>query len=148
MLVRWTNAEATQRMLDGWNRLNRMFDDTFGLATEFGTRAWIPAVDVAEDQGSYTLALELPGVKPEDVSIELVDGNRLLVRGEKKQQVEEKIDRVHRFERSFGSFQRVFVLPDTVEGDRIEARSENGVLTITLPKTERARPREIPIRTA
>lgn len=148
MLVRWTNAEPTQRMVDGWNRLNRLFDDTFGLASEVGTRAWVPAVDVAEDQKSYTLALELPGVKAEDVSIELVDGNRLSVRGEKKQQLEEKTDRVHRFERSFGSFQRVFVLPDTVDGERIEARSENGVLTITVPKTERAKPREIPIRTS
>jgi HSP20 family protein len=146
MLVRWTSAEPTQRMIDRWGRLNRMFDDTFGLpAGEAHARAWVPAVDVAEDEKSYTLALELPGVRPSDVSIQ-VDGKRLLIQGEKKQQLEEKTDRVHRFERSFGSFQRVFVLPDTVDAERIDASSNDGVLTITLPKTERAKAREIPIR--
>jgi len=133
-------------MIEGWGRLNRMFDDTFGLSAEGAhTRAWVPAVDVAEDEHSYTLALELPGVKSEDVTIQ-VQGKRLLVQGEKKQQLESQADRVHRFERSFGSFQRVFVLPDTVDVERIAAAAENGVLTITLPKTERAKPREIPIR--
>ena len=146
MLVRWTNAEPTQRVAENWGRLNRMFDDTFGLpAGGAQTRAWMPAVDVSEDEKSYTLALELPGVKTEDVSIQ-VNGNRLVIQGEKKQQLEENTGRVHRFERSFGTFQRVFVLPETVDGERIEAASANGVLSIILPKTERARAREIPIR--
>jgi len=146
MLVRWANAEPTQRTIDGWGSLNRMFDDTFGLpAAGSHTRAWVPAVDVAEDEKSYTLALELPGVKPSDLSIQ-IDGKRLLIQGEKKQQLEEKTDRVHRFERTFGSFQRVFVLPDTVDVERIDASANDGVLTISLPKTERAKAREIPIR--
>jgi len=69
------------------------------------------------------------------------------VRGEKRQVAEEKMERVHRYERSYGAFERTFALPGTVDADRIEASFADGLLTVTLPKVERARPRQIEIRT-
>jgi HSP20 family protein len=135
MLVRWTKSP-----------LDRLVDETFGLANWDGGwgRSWVPAVSIAEDPKGYRLSVEVPGVKPEDVKIE-VDGNRLVVAGEKKHASEEKDESVLRFERSYGSFRREFVLPETVNADGISAKSEHGVLVITLPKTEKALPRKISV---
>jgi len=111
------------------------------------TSAWYPAVDVFEDKDAVKIVAELPGVKPQDVKLSL-ESNTLTIRGEKKQQAEERSERVHRYERSYGSFERAFVLPSTVDGEKISADYRDGVLTVTVPKAERARPREIPVRTA
>lgn len=141
MLVRWSARPA---------QLNRLLDDAFGVANgvdRWFDRPWTPAVDVAEDSKAYSVAIELPGVKAEDLKIE-VDGNRLTVKGEKRLETEEKSDRVHRFERRFGSFERVFTLPDTVTTSGIEAKVAAGVLTLTLPKTEKAQPRSIAVTAA
>ena len=110
------------------------------------TAAWTPAVDVFEDKEAVKIVAELPGVKPEDVKISL-ENQTLSVRGEKKQVAEENTERVHRYERSYGAFERTFALPGTVDADRIEATFTDGLLTVTLPKVERARPRQIEIRT-
>lgn len=145
MLVRWAARPA--QPVNSWREINRVIDETFGLgngADGWFDRAWAPAVDVTEDQKAYVIALEVPGVKPEEVKIHL-DGNRLIVSGEKKQEVEERTDRLHRFERRFGSFSRTFTLPDTVNTEAIEARTQHGVLTLTLPKSEKAQPRTIPV---
>ncbi|HEX9894904.1 MAG TPA: Hsp20/alpha crystallin family protein [Gemmatimonadales bacterium] len=130
-------------------RLQRMMSDAFSpwpfdYDTSTVGSAWAPAVDVFEDKEAIKLMGELPGVKPEDVKISL-ENSTLTLRGEKKQAAEEKTERVHRYERSYGRFERVFTLPSTVDADRIEATFEDGVLTVMLPKTERARPREIPV---
>lgn len=134
MLVRWSARPA---------RFNRLLNDAFAVATGVDgwfDRPWPPAVDVAEDTKAYSVAIELPGVKAEDLKIE-VDGNRLTVKGEKKVETEEKTDRVHRFE-------RVFTLPDTVNAAGIDAKAADGVLTLTLPKTEKSQPRAIAVRAA
>lgn len=86
-------------------------------------------------------------MNPEDVRISL-EGNVLTIRGEKRQEDEENGERVHRIERIYGMFERTFVLPNTADPDRIEARYENGVLTVSIPKTERARPREIQVNSS
>ena len=107
--------------------------------------AWTPSCDVFEDQENLKVVIELPGVRPDDLKIHLE--NRILtVRGEKKSVAEEKSERWHRYERTYGSFERTFTLPSTVDPDRINATVEHGVLTLTLPKAERAKPREIPVR--
>ena len=106
--------------------------------------AWLPSVDVFEDKESLKIVAELPGLKPEDVKITL-ENSTLTLRGEKKQVAEEKTERVHRYERSYGSFERSFALPNTVDVEKVEAGFENGVLTITLPKAEKAKPREIAV---
>jgi HSP20 family protein len=134
-------------------RLNNALDEAFSTwplqQDESGaiTSAWYPAVDVFEDKDAVKIVAELPGVKSQDVKLSL-ESNTLTIRGEKKQQAEERSDRVHRYERSYGSFERAFVLPSTVDGEKISADYRDGVLTVTVPKAERARPREIPVRTA
>jgi len=132
------------------NRINRMFDDTFGRwPTEDVegtiTSHWAPPCDVFEDSDTLKIVAEIPGVWPEDVNLSL-ENNTLTIRGEKKQVAEEKTERVHRYERSYGAFERVFSLPSTVDPEKIEAKYDAGLLTVTLPKAERARPREIPVR--
>ena len=134
-------------------RLNNVLDEAFGSwppqQDESGaiTSAWYPACDVFESQDTVKIVAELPGVKPEDVKLSL-ENNLLTIRGEKQQQTEERNERVHRYERSYGSFERAFMLPSTVDGDKISADYSNGVLTVMVPKAERARPREIPVRTS
>jgi len=144
----------TQRPADAFQnlrRLNSFLDEAisgFPFSSENGTltAAWTPAVDVFEDKDAVKIVAELPGVKPEDVKISL-ENQALTVRGEKRQVAEEKMERVHRYERSYGAFARTFALPGTVDADRIEASFADGLLTVTLPKVERARPRQIEIRT-
>jgi len=149
MSVYLTNRRAVDP-IQGLRRLNSILDDAFNTWSfqreENGTltAAWIPAVDVFEDKDSVKIIAELPGVKPEDVKLS-VENNVLTLRGEKKQVAEEKTERVHRYERSYGMFERSFALPNTVDADRVEARYDNGLLTIQLPKAERARPREIQV---
>jgi HSP20 family protein len=139
--------------LFGLQRLNRILDEAFaGLPfPEQGgnilTASWVPATDVSEDANTIQITMELAGVNPEDVRISL-EGNVLTIRGEKRQEDEENSERVHRIERIYGMFERTFVLPNTADPDRIEARYENGVLTVSIPKTERARPREIQVNSS
>jgi HSP20 family protein len=147
---------TTRRPLEGFQslrRLNSALDEAFGnwpfQQDESGaiTSAWQPACDVFEDKDSVKIVAELPGVKPEDVKLSL-ENNVLTIRGEKKQQAEERTDRVHRYERSYGAFERAFLLPSTVDGEKISAQYADGILTVIVPKAERARPREIPIKTS
>ena len=130
-------------------RLNAVLDEAFGNGQqEEGstiTSAWYPACDVFEDKEAVKIVAELPGVRPEDVKISL-ENNLLTIRGEKKQQAEESSERVHRYERSYGVFERSFALPSMVDADKIQAGYSHGVLTVTVPKAERARPREIAIK--
>ena len=144
----------TSRPVDAFQnlrRLNSFLDEAIGgfaFGSESGalTAAWTPAVDVFEDKDAVRIVAELPGVKPEDVRISL-ENQTLTMRGEKRQVAEEKTERVHRYERAYGAFERTFALPGTVDADRIEASYADGLLTVTLPKVERARPRQIEIRT-
>src|SRR4051812_9664214 len=145
---------TTRRPLDtmtSLRRLNSVLDEAFGSwplqSEENGTltSSWLPACDVFENQDAVKIVAEVPGVRPEDVKISL-ENNLLTVRGEKKQQAEETSERVHRYERSYGTFERTFSLPTTVDPERIDATYANGILTVTIPKAERARPREIPVK--
>jgi len=104
-----------------------------------------PAVDIAEQENEYVVKVELPGVAKEDVKIS-VESNTLTIKGEKKQEKEEKNKNFHRVERSYGSFQRSFTLPATVKNDKIDALFNNGILTITMPKSEEAKPKQIEVK--
>jgi HSP20 family protein len=132
-----------------WRRMNRILDDTVaprGWSGENGalTTAWVPACDIAEDPAMLRVTLEVPGVRAEDVKVNL-ENNVLTISGEKRQETEDKTERFHRYERSYGAFERSFTLPSTVDADRIKARVDNGVLVVEIPKVEKARPREIPV---
>jgi HSP20 family protein len=130
----------------GLQRLNRILDEAFaGLSfpeSSVVTSTLFAPTDVSEDENALQITMELPGVDPENVRLSL-ENNVLTIRGEKRQEIDENNERVHRSERVYGIFERTFVLPNTVDADRIEARFENGVLVVRIPKAERARPREI-----
>lgn len=131
--------------------LNSFLDETFN-AWPFQpgdggtvTSAWLPVTDVYEDKDAVKIVAELPGVRPQDVKLSL-ENSVLTIRGEKKRQPEEETGWMHRLERQYGSFERTFRLPSTVDSGRISADYEHGILTVTIPKAEKARPREIPVR--
>lgn len=135
----------------GLRRLDSMLDEMLGGLASGGrengtiTSAWTPACDVFEEKDGIKIVAELPGVRPADVKLS-VENNMLTIRGEKRQEAEEKAERVHRYERTYGVFERTFALPNTVDVERIDAHYDAGLLTVVLPKAERARPREIQIR--
>jgi HSP20 family protein len=106
---------------------------------------WTPLVDVAEDSNEYAITVELPGVEKEDVKVTVENGT-LLIKGERKFESEEKGKQYHRIERAYGSFVRSFALPENAEPDKVGANFKNGMLKITLPKGEAARPREIQVK--
>src|SRR6185437_12263103 len=101
----------------------------------------VPAVDFSEDKNAYTVTAELPGIEEKDVDV-TVSGGMLTIRGEKKKEKEEKDKNYYLSERSYGSFQRSFTLPDTVDQDKIAATFAKGVLTVTLPKNAQAQKTE------
>jgi len=104
-----------------------------------------PAVDLAEDDKSYLVTAELPGVRKEDVTVELHE-DVLTIRGEKKSEREEKKDRSHWIERSYGSFSRSFTLPANAVAEEMKATFKDGVLSVEIPKKEAAKARQIAIK--
>lgn len=129
-------------------RMGRAFNEPFvgyeWPLAEVTTGAWIPVVDIFEEPEFLRITAEVPGVKPENVKI-LVEGNVLTIQGTKEQVAEAKTEKVHRYERAYGAFERTFTLPATVEAEHIKANYEMGVLTLTLPKIEKAKPRQITV---
>ena len=139
-------AQSAPDVYSNLHRLSRMMDEALGGEWNGDTlaAAWTPSCDVFEDKESLRIVVELPGVHPEEVKISL-ENQVLTIQGEKKQVAEAKSERWHRYERSYGRFERMFTLPGSVDPDRIDAKVEHGLLTVTLPKAERARPREIAV---
>ena len=145
-----TTAHRPQDSMASLRRLNSVLEEAFNswaLSQENGalTSAWLPACDVFEDRDAVKIVAEVPGVRPEDVKLS-IENSLLTIRGEKKQQAEETTERVHRYERNYGTFERTFALPTTVDPEKIDASYAHGLLTVTIPKAERARPREIPVK--
>ena len=134
-----------QQMLSMQDEMNRMMDSFFrsGVPTA-PVDAWYPACDVRETETDFIVRAELPGVGKDDIKINVIN-NTLVVRGEKKQETEEKKGSWHHVERTYGAFERTFALPTAVAADKIKARFKDGVLEISLPKAEEARPRPIQI---
>jgi HSP20 family protein len=138
---------------DLWGKMSRFRDDMDRLFESFGfgDGPWpalavtYPAVNVWEDDDHVYAEAELPGMELSDLEIYVTRGNQLTIKGERKQPPAGKAF-WHRQERGFGSFTRVLTLPVDVDPDKVEARLHNGVLTITLPKSETARPRKIPVK--
>jgi HSP20 family protein len=106
--------------------------------------AWIPPVDIAEEKDRIVLTAELPGFREEQVNIQL-EGGVLTIRGERKFEDEKKDRNFHRVERSYGQFVRSFTLPNNVDRENIRASFDHGLLSVELPKTAEARPRQIKI---
>ncbi len=125
------------------SRLQRMFDDTLGEGGRATLRG--PAVDVTETDEKYVVTAELPGVKRQDITVEIHDGV-LYLRGEKKSAREEKSEKGRWLERSYGSFSRSFALPADADDSHIDASFADGVLTIELAKRPEAKPRTIAVK--
>lgn len=127
-------------------RMGRIFNEPLTgfdwQLADVATAAWTPVVDIFEEPEFVRIVAEIPGVKPEAVKI-LVEGNVLTIQGMKEQFAEEKAEKVHRYERTYGAFERSFTLPATVDLTEIKATYEVGVLTLAIPKVEKAKPREI-----
>ena len=119
----------------------REFEHLFNFARE---DQWSPAVDIVEEEKFFAVSMDVPGLKKEDIDLEVKE-NRLFVSGERKTIVEQ--EKVLRSERRYGKFSRIFTLPQDVNTDAIEARFEDGVLTVVLPKVEKVRPKKINIST-
>jgi HSP20 family protein len=118
-----------------------------GRRTEEATRGALlsPAVDLSENESNFVITAELPGVRREDVTVELHE-NVLTLRGEKKSEREEKKDRTHWVERSYGSFSRAFTLPPSAVSEQLKASFSDGVLKIEIPKKEATKARQIAIK--
>jgi len=146
-VVRWKPISNFTSVQD---ELNRVMEDVLGRrwrTDEGGGSVWHPPVDVEERPDRYTLQLELPGMRLEDIKITLEDG-RLVIRGEKTRTEEQKNAKYHRIERVYGTFERSFKLNQAVKAEKIEATYRDGVLEVSVPKAEEAKAREIPIKTA
>src|SRR5690349_5799180 len=125
-------------------QLNRMFDAAFG-AEPFGRTGWQPAVDIVEmPNHDVVVKADLPEMKREDIKVTF-ENNVLTIEGERKLSQDTKDDTHHHIERAYGAFQRSFTLPASVDGSRIQAAYQDGVLTVTLPRREETRPRQIQI---
>lgn len=125
--------------------INRLFEDMFPEPREdFGMLDWRPRVDTYEKEDSLIIKADLPGIKKDDVSID-VNNNLLTIKGERHDE-EAKSQDYYRCERFYGSFQRAFTLPNNVDSSKIEASFKDGVLEITLPKTQESQAKKIEIR--
>lgn len=123
----------------------RLFQDSLSrLWGEPASRPWTPAVDIFETENELVLKADIPDVDPKNVGIQLENGT-LTLKGERKFEQQQNGKGFHRIERSYGTFVRAFGLPDTVEAEKVKADYKNGVLTITLPKKEVAKPRTISV---
>src|SRR5438046_10485352 len=131
-----------------WPRIARTFNEPFRASEwpvpEAVTTAWLPLVDIFEEPDVIRLVAEVPGVRPSDVKI-TVESNLLTIKGTKEQLAEEKAEKVHRYERTYGAFERTFLLSASVDPNKIKATYNLGVLTITLPKAETAKPHLIQV---
>ncbi len=137
-----TNRNLT-RFQDAVNELfGRFFEDMPSLATEY---AWAPLLDVAEREDAVVVKAEVPGVKPDDIDIS-VHGNTLTISGHKKEETDKSEGDYYHVERRRGEFRRSVTLATDVDADKIDATCKDGVLTITLPKAEQAKPKKIKVK--
>lgn len=142
-LTRWNPAKDLLTFSDDMSHLmDRFFSPDLFSREDFG---WVPSMDVVENNDSFLLNLELPGLGKDDVHITLADG-LLTVDGERKNESEEKDGNFHRIERRYGKFRRSFQLPVAVKGDKIEATFKDGLLTINIPKAEVVKPKQIDVK--
>jgi len=138
----WDPFTEMEALLDRYNRSSRKdLAKTDDKSFEVGD--WMPVVDIDENDDAFLVKAELPGVEKDDVSI-TIDNGLLTLKGEKKEETEDR--KHHRYECSYGSFVRSFTLPRTVQTDKVEARYENGVLNLVIPKSEEAKPKQIEVK--
>ncbi|HMN23048.1 MAG TPA: Hsp20/alpha crystallin family protein [Ignavibacteriaceae bacterium] len=134
-----------------FNKMFNSFENRFGISkskdvdTEYENAVWAPLTDIYEDNDKFSLKVDLPGIKKEDVKISFTNG-KLNISGERVQESESKDAKCHRIEKSYGKYFRSFNLPELIQSEKINAEFADGQLTITIPKAEEAKPKEIEIK--
>jgi len=142
-LTKW---DPFREMEDVFDRYSRAIGwPRRGTQEVMATGDWAPRVDIAEADNEFTIKAEIPEVKKEDVKV-TVDSGVLTIRGERKQEKEEKGKKFHRVERYYGSFTRSFNLPDNVDESKIDASFKDGMLNLRIPKTGAAKPKAIEVK--
>ena len=145
IITRWEPQRGLTTLQD---QINRLFSDSFDRTGEEGSlSAWAPAVDIYETEHELVVKADLPDIDPKDLDIR-VENNILTIRGERKFEKQVNEDKYLRVERSYGSFARSFTLANTVNAEAIKADYQNGVLTLTIPKREEAKPKQIKVNVA
>ena len=150
-LVRFNPVRDLLNVEREFDRFFRTFENRFGLSSkkenseDYDNAVWMPVADIYEDNNSYKLKLDLPGMSKNDVKITCADG-QLNITGERKQEKEEKNGKYHRVERVYGNFYRSFTLPQHIRQEQIEAEFKDGQLNISIPKSEEAKPKELEIK--
>jgi HSP20 family protein len=151
-LTRWQRPElatwpAFGRLTDLRDEIDRLFDTPLSelARTSQLLSGWTQALDLHEDRDNITVEMELPGMKKEDIDISLHNGS-LSISGERKSEEKYEKAEVYRAERFVGRFQRTVTLPAPVALDKVKAQYKDGVLTVTLPKTEEAKPKQIDVQ--
>jgi HSP20 family protein len=143
-LVRWDPARELDTLQGEMNRLFSSFFDTPTPGNGTTVRRWIPAMDLVETDDHFVLKADLPGVDESDVNI-VFENNVLTVSGERRTEHEAKKDGYYRLERTTGSFSRSLTLPEGIDADDVNAKFDNGVLEVRIPKPAEAKPRRIQI---
>jgi HSP20 family protein len=150
-IVRFNPVRDLLNVEREFNRMFKSMEDRFGLFKkeeydeEFDNAVWMPLTDIYEDTDNYKIKADLPGAKKEDVKISFSDG-KLSISGERSQEQETKDAKCHRIERTFGKYYRSFTLPQEIKEDKIKAEFKDGQLTVTIPKAEEVKPKEIEIK--
>ncbi|MGC3957701.1 MAG: Hsp20/alpha crystallin family protein [Verrucomicrobiota bacterium] len=150
-IIKWQRPTLTPwtsfgRLSDLRDEIDRLFESPLTELTRTSNllSGWAPALDVYEDKDNYVVKAEVPGLKKEDIIVSLQDGT-LSISGERKSETKHEEASVYRTERSFGRFQRTVALPTAVEADKVKAAYKDGILTITVPKAEEAKPKQIKV---
>ena len=145
-MIRWNTAPSYVAAREPFFKLidSLLGEHANGQSEELGARGWVPLVDIQETPESYRLHAELPGLTKDDIQITIED-NVLRLSGERKFERDVKKESFQRIERSYGAFARSFTLPTQVDSEKVQAVFENGVLSLTVPKQEQAKPRKITI---
>jgi HSP20 family protein len=125
--------------------VDRLFEDFWGCWPEPTEREWVPALDVSETEDKVLVKVELPGIDPKDIDVS-VQADLLTIKGERKQEKEEKGESYHRVERTYGTFTRTLRLPAETEPEKVTAGYKDGVLTLGIPKKEEAKAKKIEVK--
>lgn len=147
-LVKWNPSRELLKVERDFNKLFKNFFDKFGSRNDtkdYEDAAWAPLADIAENENSYFVKLDLPGMDKKDVKVSYSNGV-LAISGERKEEKESKDSNYYRCERVFGKYYRSFTLPDYIKEDQINAEFKNGTLSITIPKSEEVKPKQIEVK--